>query len=420
MYNHLKTKKHKRLLNNKNNKIIKISDKIKINKWECKKIWNYEKKGGKYKMTELSKAFDFFQENGFVVIQDVITKNQNKKGVQFLMNDINKINSKKNNFNSVNKIKDIINQSLPGWASNGIRVQFGISHGEFANYSRKIANIKQIFSFFLKCKKENLCCSWDSIAVTPYNAKHKKKLWLHIDQSITNNKNQKLEGWNQQSIQGALYYTDVNSDTVSFVCVPGSHKKWKYIAENNKTEKGHQMMLENIKNDKLKKEILENAYRIHLNKNSFLLWNAKTFHQNCDTLSKKKTKNNQLKIKRIASFISMSDKKLRNKNAFKNSLIFAVNGTTTTHWAQIMKQHSRRFPLYRKNNCYEKMIFLKPKINPELNSQYFQQVLLPVQLKNKNVNLENIHLLSSKELNYFSIESLKKIVHPEILEIQPQ
>ena len=35
-------------------------------------------------------------------------------------------------------------------------------------------------------------------------------------------------------MQGALYYTNVNEDTVSFVCVPGSHKKWNYIAKNNK------------------------------------------------------------------------------------------------------------------------------------------------------------------------------------------
>eukprot|EP01084_Bolivina_argentea_P251449 421717_1 len=218
-------------------------------KFICTKIWNFETNGGIFSMNKLDKALDFYNEHGFAVINDVIDEKENICAKKLLLNDLNDINKNKKDiqidWNNINDLHKLTNSELPGWHFNGIRLQFGIAHGQFANYSRLRPNIRKIFSYFHECNENELCCSWDSIAITPYNAVQRDTLWLHADQSVFNEKNKKIKGWNYNSIQGALYYTNTNKETVSFVCCPGSHKKyWNEIAMNSKIKKKHWLLID--------------------------------------------------------------------------------------------------------------------------------------------------------------------------------
>eukprot|EP01084_Bolivina_argentea_P174643 302515_1 len=308
-------KKRKISLTNTDQKEIE-NKKQKPPKWLCQNIWDYNKHGGIYSMKQLAEASTFLEKNGFVVISDVIDNKDNIEAQKLLLNDIKEINKNNANVQNINNINQITNKELPGWASNGLRYQFAISHGKFAHFSRLRPNIKKIFAHFHKCNENELNCSWDSIAITPPNHKHKKTLWLHADQSIYNDKNKKIPGWDYLSIQGALYYTETNKNTISFVCCPESHiKYWNKLSKKARTKVKHWMLIHDMCNNnpndeelkKIKQNIMDSAYRIHVPKNSFLLWNSKVFHQNCDSLVEKK---NNINMKRIASLICMASNKL--------------------------------------------------------------------------------------------------------------
>ena len=427
--------KKKRKVIDANNDIEKDKKtKKKAPKWICSKIWNYAEKGGAFGMNELSEALTFFNENGFAVIKDVMDEKENGEGKKLLLDDIKEINKKKEDVNLDElQLDNVTNKLLPGWSSNGIRLQFGISHGRFAQFARLRPNIRKMFAHFHECNEEDLCCSWDSIAVTASNGKHKKELWLHADQSIWNEKNEKIKGWDFRSIQGALYFTETNEETVSFIASPKSHSKyWKKLAEKTKTKTKHWILLNEIGNDddeecnKIKQDIMSSSYRIHVPKNGFLLWNSKVFHQNGDALKPNK---NRKEIKRIASFICMAPKKYRDQKAFTNSIIFAINGTTTTHWPQFMQLHSSKHPRFSKNNCYEHMVDIKPKLNPEITEEQFKE-MIPESLKDKQVKvygskesesltLATVHHLGVRDLNRFKIKDLWKLMNPELKVLQP-
>eukprot|EP01084_Bolivina_argentea_P174642 302514_1 len=425
-------KKRKISLTNTDQKEIE-NKKQKPPKWLCQNIWDYNKHGGIYSMKQLAEASTFLEKNGFVVISDVIDNKDNIEAQKLLLNDIKEINKNNANVQNINNINQITNKELPGWASNGLRYQFAISHGKFAHFSRLRPNIKKIFAHFHKCNENELNCSWDSIAITPPNHKHKKTLWLHADQSIYNDKNKKIPGWDYLSIQGALYYTETNKYTVSFICSPQSHiKHWHKLAVKARTKLKHWILLDNDeKMDdeyiKMKQEIIDNSFRIHVPKNSFLLWDSKIFHQNGDCISN--NNGNKDEMKRIASFICMAHNKYRTYKAFKNSLIYAVNGATSTHWPQFMIAHSSKHPRFSKGNCYENMCDIKPKLNEMVSEKEFQK-MIPLGLKGKEIKvynsdkmvkltLETVHHLGIRDLGKFKVVDLWNLIDPQIKMLQP-
>merc|ERR1712048_1385788 len=93
-------------------------------------------------------------------------------------------------------------------------------------------------------------------------------------------------------------------------------------------------------------------------------------------------------MKRIASFICMAPTEYREQKAFKNALVFAINGTSSTHWAQFMQMNSSKHPRFSKNNCYEHMVDIKPKLNPQITEAEFQK-MIPDSLKDKQVKVYN-------------------------------
>ena len=134
-------------------------------------------------------------------------------------------------------------------------------------------------------------------------------------------------------------------------------------------------------------------------------------------------------MKRIACFICMSPTKFREYSAFKNSLIYAINGSTSTHWPQFMKSHSSKHPRFSKGNCYQNMQDIKPKLNPNITAKEFKK-MIPDSLKDKKVKiynneelkeltLETVHNLGINDLKKFKIDDLWKLVHPRIHQLQP-
>eukprot|EP01083_Nonionella_stella_P159669 521076_1 len=403
-------------------------------KWTCHKIWDYDQKGGIYALNELDEAMTFLDTYGFAVISDVIDEKENAEGRNLLLNDVRHIN--KNKGIQIDNLSTITNKQLPGWSSSGIRLQFGISHGQFAHFCRLRKNIKTIYAKVFGCNQKDLCCSWDSIGVSPLTAKHKKNLWLHADQSMYNEKSEKILGWDYKSIQGALYLTETNQYTVSFIASPESHTKyWDKLAQKTKTKTKHWVMLNQEHEDdaeytQMKSDIMNDSYRIHVPKNSFLMWNSKVFHQNQDAMESTTDENEASDVmKRILSFICMAPVQLREYKAFENSLVFAINGQTSTHWPQLMKSHASKHPRFTKGNCYENMMDIKPKLNPNLTEAQFQK-MIPEKLKDKQVkiynseetqslSLETVHHLGLRDLKMFKVSDLWNLVHPNVRKLQP-
>merc|ERR1719295_2433141 len=120
-----------------------------------------------------------------------------------------------------------------------------------------------------------------------------------------------MRGCDDASVQGALYLTRSDAETVSFVAAPRSHSAhWPSLAAKARSKRKHWLLLEEVcdddgDGDSVKRAVMDSAHRIHVPRNAFVAWNSRVFHQNCDALQKSKSKAKQ-SIKRIASFICMA------------------------------------------------------------------------------------------------------------------
>ena len=291
----------------------------------CKKYWNYDKYGGIYNLTNLNEAKKFIDEQGFVVIKNIITEDENKYARELFSKDLTNICKDFNN-RDVGSL-DITEDILPG-TPGGFRNGYGIAFGEYAQYCRSFPNVKNIFSHFQNCKKEDLCISWDNIFYNSANSYVYPHFWLHFDKMKYDINNNLIKGWGEHMLQSALYLTESNLYTPSFICIPKSHKEWNKFAKYYRSQ-GHFFRLQDTE------EYRNLTVRIHIPRNGIIVWNSQLAHANSSALYKR----DLAEPKRLGVFLCMCDKKKRDENAILNMLALYFKGVCSTHWPNLMLYH---------------------------------------------------------------------------------
>ena len=198
--------------------------------------------------------------NGYVVIKDILDGDSYLKGYDLFKQAWNEVSPR---FDFKDKSTWIPDNSPMMW-DQGMITWNGLGQSDFQWYLRTNKNIINIFKNLHKT--DDLVVSFDgfSVFLTP---EQKSRMWLHIDQNPHKPLVKECE-----SIQGAYNFFSVGKDDAGFVVVPVSHKTY---VPDKELYRGRQF-IQILKDD----PHIGKAVKLLVPKNSFILWNSYTLHQN--------------------------------------------------------------------------------------------------------------------------------------------
>ena len=300
---------------------------------------NYHSDEYLFSIDEYESWNTYLKDNGFVVIKDILEKEEYENGLDLYWKMMTNIN------------RDINRNDRSTWNKNnfpptfrGICSYYGICQSDFAWYLRKNNKIQDIFSKIHDCTKDELCTSMDAINMMYSKENYSRKLWLHEDQA------KNLVGGDINSVQGAYNFYPVNEKDSGLLVVPKSHLNF---------EKRHFMRTELPKQHycELDKNAEENkqAVKLILPSNVFVLWNSRTLHCNADSLQDRSDDSNNIPcMNRVTNYIAMLPKKYRSEQVLEDKKKLYLSGRGSTHWANF----SHKKPFYPRYKKYPNMNIL--------------------------------------------------------------
>ena len=199
-------------------------------------------------------------KDGYVVIKDILDGDSYLKGYDLFKQAWNEVSPR---FDFTDKSTWIPENSPMMW-DQGMITWNGLGQSDFQWHLRTNENIINIFKNLHET--DELVVSFDgfSVFLTP---EQKSRMWLHIDQNPHKPLVKECE-----SIQGAYNFFSVGKDDAGFVVVPGSHKTY---LPDKELYRGRQF-IQILEDD----PHVEKAVKLLVPKNSFILWNSYTLHQN--------------------------------------------------------------------------------------------------------------------------------------------
>ena len=214
-------------------------------------------------------------DEGYVVIKNILTSSEQKKGIDLFKEDWNTV-SPKFDFNDTT---DWSIKNSPMIFSKGQAVFNGFGQSNFMWYLRTNSVIKNIFEKIHNTK--DLSVSFDGFSVFITN-QQKSKPWLHVDQNPSNN---------IYSIQGSYNFFKVDKDDAGFLVVPKSHKEYKPMVNH----KRNWIICYN-------ENFTKKAIKLLIPGNCFTLWNSKLIHSNIGINNKK------ISLNRLTAYITFLQK----------------------------------------------------------------------------------------------------------------
>jgi len=288
-------------------------------------------------------------DNGFVVIKNVLNPNDLENSKTQFIDDWSKVCPK---FDFNDRSTWTINNTPIMW-SKGMCVFSGLPQSDFMWKLRTNIDIQNIYKRIYQT--DNLVASLDGLSVFLDNT-HKSKSWLHIDQNPKNE---------IYSIQGSFNLLPVESNKdAGFIIVPDSHKTYKPIV-------GH-------KNDWIvcedQVEQSGNARKLIIPENCLTLWNSRLIHAN-EAIKMSKTEfqtrmsesheenSNPLTLfNRITAYITFQPKIMRSSEILEKRIECYKNGQGTSHWAN--KCEIKRYPFgFKKNYLARNIVNLSPLLD---------------------------------------------------------
>lgn len=263
-------------------------------------------------------------EHGYAVIQNVLTKEEIKKGFELFYKDWKYVSP---NFDFENISTWTTNNSPMMWGK-GMIYASGLGQSDFQWYLRTRDNIKNIWKKIHQT--DDIVVSFDGFSVF-LDKRQKPKQWLHVDQG---NSEKML------SIQGSYNFLKVSELDAGFIVVPDSHKTFK----NENKKKGNFILL---KNDD---PHITKAVKLIIPPNCFVLWNSKTVHASTGMSSKIK----KPELNRLTSYITFFPKKDRSEEILKKRIEGYKLAQNCSHWA--IYHHVKRHP-YGLKKRYESRDF---------------------------------------------------------------
>lgn len=295
---------------------------------------------------------DVLDTNGFVVVKDILSKEEQTEAELLLYNDLLEAVDYDNiKDERILKLVNDIKQnkyhwpksSIPGLVGKGFLSYHGFPHGSFAWKLRTNQKCKEVYQYLHN--EEDLVVGMDMPFFNPDDTpQHKSDLWPHADQNI------ELKKGCENSYQGILYVWDsTQKNTSNTVLLPKSwnneyYKLMSAKPESFGTELAHGLYVRDVPDAAIRNELMDqwkkNARRIQVPAGSLLIFNSRTIHQGFPSGY------------RLAQTLSWEPKSCRSKEVFINKVKLLNMGIGTTHWASLGMQHGASFTRFKKVEKY--------------------------------------------------------------------
>ena len=272
---------------------------------------------------------EYLEENGFVVVKDILTNDEREQGLSIFKQDMAKVSPRFDFDDSSTWGID----TCPLMFGKGMAVFNGFGQSDFMWHLRTNSKIQSIFKQLYST--DELVASLDGFSMFVSKAQ-KSKSWLHVDQNPKND---------MYSIQGAYNYFPVNNkEDAGFVLVPSSHKTYKPVMKP--TGDWHVCNPQPITESR----------KLIIPENCMVLWNSRTIHAN-----EGMTKQN-IELNRLTCYVAYQPKHLRPETIKNKRIETYLSGKATSHYAN--KCEVKRYPFGFKTR-YESRGF--STLNPRLN-----------------------------------------------------
>lgn len=268
----------------------------------------------------------FLQENGFVVIANVINKQQINHAFELFWKWL-----KNANFGwQRSDIKTWTNETFPGYLKTGIMYKYGLGQSELQWYLRTRPSVLETFTKLWNVPSfRYLLTSFDGCGIFRSNFKTRNQ-WFHVDQHFD-------EYPDFNVYQSLISMIDQNETTGGTVVIPKSHLVFEEatadIKGGFKRLATNHWILSSAENKNGNGSIRYPKLLISLKAGDLLIWDGRTIHCNTPPLI---IDGNDKHLTRFVSYIAMSPKMKVAKKEWKEYVRYRLNaysnGITTGHW----------------------------------------------------------------------------------------
>jgi len=274
-------------------------------------------------------AYKYLEENGYVVISNVATKDEVAHGIDLFWKYMKHAHPKIDR-------EDIStwNSNWPQWSATGIIAADGIGQSEFAWFARGLPNVKKIFSNIWD-GEEDLLVSFDAAGVVrpiEYNPDWTTRGgWFHFDQNGYQKKG-------LHCVQGLLNFLPSGGTDGGLTVVPRTHLLFdKLFASRadicDKFGSDFVMLTKQGVVPEIWNDPQYYPVKLCLDPGDFALWDSRVAHCNHPPSPKKELPKPD--IRRLVSYVCMTPVQAAKKNKkelLQQRLEAFRDGLTTSHW----------------------------------------------------------------------------------------
>jgi hypothetical protein len=268
---------------------------------------------------------DYLDEYGYVVINDVLTKEKYYDVYEQFVRDWLHVSP---DFSFDDKDTWTLDK-CPMWWEKGMVYSHGFGQSDFQWMLRTDKNIVNIWERLHNTTE--LVVSYDGFSVF-LSGEQDPGMWLHVDQHHKDL---------NYSVQGAYNLKEVGEKDAGFIVVPGSHKSFK-----PDTECGREFLIVDEDDPHVEK-----AVKLLIPPNCFILWNSKTIHASVGMDESK-----GLELNRVTSYICYFPKADRSEEVYGERIYGYYDGDNCSHYAT---RHDPKPQMYGFNS----FMTLKPSLN---------------------------------------------------------
>lgn len=275
------------------------------------------------------------RENGYVVIPNILTDDEVKEAKELFF----KWKSSIPNIDNFHKIAD----------PHGIFKFHQIGHQEHAWFIRTRPKIIEIFKHIWKTNE--LVVSFDGSCYIPKECNKKDNIWTHTDQAPLYK--------DEMCFQGFVGLT--KNEERSLIVYEKSHLLHeKYFKDRNIS---HSKNWNLIDHDFLK-SIEDSKKKIFVNPGDLVLWDSRTFHQNCYG-----EPNSEERLVQYVSYLPKNNEK-NSKSQREKRVKYFNELRTTSHWCYPINVNSLQPQTYGNTN----LLIDYNKLNPPNLNKYLESI----------------------------------------------
>jgi hypothetical protein len=295
-----------------------------------------------FELKDVNDWKSYFQENGYVVIKNIIDSTKIDKAKTLLWDFLTKMGTGIKEDDETTWSDD----RWPGTAlKKGIVSGYGAGQSDFMWSLREVREVRIPFAELWNCDIGDLVPSFDGFSIfRPINKnpfwKTDNSLWYHVDQN----------GHDKPSfacVQGQVILLDSNEKDGGFVLIPQSHKVFSDIFQRfpnlGKDQIDFIRFNPNDHDSPWYHEFVDHQLtpvKLCVPAGSLILWDSRTTHCNCAA----EEIHNEIpnRLRRITAFISFAPRsQLTESDIIRRQECFSTGGTST-HWINaITHPHER-------------------------------------------------------------------------------